>query len=444
MIELDIYSTSPEDIELAKRYWAMDEEGEFKEKVASLLPFRSITSTSQLAAFLREISQAWDMNQICPLCCGYQEIRSRSEVKKTPQEMRYPCAACERSTQEAQREAAAKAEAELQKRLASHIDRTLARTIDYHTLPSDITLILIALERAINPRLLTGTFTRADCRALVPCYITDFIAKLYKAQAILDDPRKAKRGTYYLKDNQLWCQNDQLVYFLTPDPMYGADEQAFSVLMMRSYDDHQAIRNLWLDYAVADCMCYLYDQCELHSLDVRTEDTAEICSTLRTALQTYSVAQMWSMIWMIVRDAASLSTREYYNRNKASATIPGKMIRFLERVTKGTAKLKEWNRPEHQPAGTLGQVYMELFGIDEDTPGATVMAIFADPEPAPTVDIDPPASELAEPVKQLLTSALVHDIGAEVMLYFADSIRGGLNVASAIEEIFETFPILHE
>lgn len=43
-----------------------------------------------------------------------------------------------------------------------------------------------------------------------------------------------------------------------------------------------------------------------------------------------------------------------------------------------------------------------------------------------------------------MTCALAHDMEAEVMLYFADFIRGGLNVATAIVEIFDALPVLAE
>jgi len=112
------------------------------------------------------------------------------------QKLRYPCGTCQQTTKEAQREVEARANAELQQYLAPYIERTLSRTIDYSTLSDDLVLILIALERTINPRLLTALL----CAAIAgnaPYYAGDFITKLYKAQVILDDPSKAKSGTYF-------------------------------------------------------------------------------------------------------------------------------------------------------------------------------------------------------------------------------------------------------
>ena len=65
MIELEMFSTVPGEIELARRYWAMNEEGKFVESVADLLPLGNVKNSSQLVAFVKRISTAWDQNQTC-------------------------------------------------------------------------------------------------------------------------------------------------------------------------------------------------------------------------------------------------------------------------------------------------------------------------------------------------------------------------------------------
>lgn len=186
-------------------------------------------------------------------------------------------------------------------------------------------------------------------------------------------------------------------------------------------------------------MAYLFDQCHQHGLRTTNEDDAQMHSTLRTALQTYSVSHLWSAIWKVVKDAATLSTRSYYTGDKAAATLPGKLHRFLEKVASGEATLRKWNRTEHQPAGTLGHVFNEVYGIDEDTPGTAVMSSFVDPD-----DASPrlATTELAGIVRNILKSALAQDLAAEVMLYFADTIRRGLDDAGAINELLGAFPEL--
>lgn len=442
MIELEIFSAVPDEVELAQRYWAMNEEGKFKENVADLLPFGSIRNSSQLVAFVKKISTARDQNQTCPKCGGNQEIASRSNAKKVPLVLRRPCVACQAEAEALQHQAEELAEAELQRRIAPVIERKLAFKIDYRKLPDNVALILIALERAINPRLFGGHFKDSECQAIAPSMNEGFIIKLFDAQAILDDARRAKKGTYSFQGDRLFAVPRQMVYFLAPDTTLGATKEAFEVLSSRPFDQHPAIRNLWLDYAVADCMRYWFDQSRLHGLDTDEEHVAEMESTLRTALETYGVGQIWSMLWKIVRDAVALAARTYYTRDKAAATMPGKMRRHLEKVVEPT-KVPLWNRPDHQPAGTLGQVFSEMFGIDEETPGAAVMTMFADPEPSSDHELDPSAEELFQPANDLWSRAVTHNIVAEVTLFFADAIRGGGGVLEAFEEVLGAFPVLN-
>lgn len=93
------------------------------------------------------------------------------------------------------------------------------------------------------------------------------------------------------------------------------------MLRMREHKQLSRILQLWLDYAVSDCMAYLFSECSLHGLETDAEDDIKIKSILRTALETWSIAQLWSVIWKVVRDAASLSTRVYYSKAKAAATL---------------------------------------------------------------------------------------------------------------------------
>ena len=69
-VRLEFETTDSQEIELAKRYWAMDEEGAYLERVADLLPFREITQASMVAKFVRQI------------CTAYDEINRARNVKK--------------------------------------------------------------------------------------------------------------------------------------------------------------------------------------------------------------------------------------------------------------------------------------------------------------------------------------------------------------------------
>lgn len=213
---------------------------------------------------------------------------------------------------------------------------------------------------------------------------------------------------------------------------------------MRERSDPMALRELWLDYATTECMCYLFDQSELHGLFTEAGSDDEIYSTLRTALTGYSVSQWWNVIWKITRGAATLSTREYNTKSKAAATIPGKLRRHLEKIEREGAKVSEWDRPNGQPAGTVGLLFVELYDIDENTLGSAVMRYFSDPvvKTNSTADLGPEEPDMS--VTRLMSSELGHFAAANLLLCFANAVRSGKNVCQSIDEVYETLPFLDD
>lgn len=434
-IKLQILTEDPKEIELIERYWAADESGQYLEKVSALADVIEMAPGVTLSSFIRQRCKAFDDNQVCPKCAELIEIKSRSEAKKVPQRSTRLCTLCQ-NDQDAIALAAKKTKAaELERQLAEYVRKQSTRTVDYSAVPDSQVLLLLALDRAVAPRLTNGSFRSGDCRGLAPQYVDEFMLQLRDAGLVLDDPGKARPGTYYWQGDEIWMLRDQVVYRLAPDAASRRADEVIRSLWDRGYTDADGLFNLWLDYAVADVMRYLATQCELYNHPLSEQELEEIKSTLRCALETYSVSQLWSVVWKVVRDAASLANREYYNRWKAAATIPGKIRRNLEKVQRESIELKAWSRPEQHPAGTLGMVLGEVLGIDENTSGARVSSLLA----WLTGQARSPAVEAAldEPVRELMTLALSRDIGASVMLRFAQLIRAGHDAGFAIEEIGE-------
>lgn len=432
-IKLQMLTEDPQEIELIERYWAVDELGRYFEKVSDLGGLIEMAQGVSLASFIRQRCNAFDENQVCPKCAELIEIRNRSEAKKVPPRSPKLCTLCQKDQDAVALEAEKTKAAELERQLAEYARKQSTRTVDYSEIPDNQVLLLLALDRAITPRLTNGGFTVGDCRGLVPRYVGDFVLQLREAGLVLEDPGKARPGTYYWEGDEIWMLREQVVYRLAPDAASRSADEIIRSLLDRVYTDAEGIFNLWLDYSVADVMRYLGTQCELYNHDLSEQELEEIKSTMRSALETYSVSQLWSVVWKVVRDAASLANREYYNRPKAAATIPGKIRRNLEKVQRESIELKAWSRPEQHPAGTLGMVLGEILGVDENTSGHLVSSVvtwFTGQACSPTVE-----AELHEPVRELMTIALAHDVGSTVMLRFAELIRAGHDVGFAIEEI---------
>ncbi|NLY27107.1 MAG: hypothetical protein GX049_06085 [Alcaligenaceae bacterium] len=433
MIKFEILTDDPADQELVARYWAMDEDGKFIENVSDLLPYKGISSSYHLLSHIQKVSIARDHRIVCSRCSEYFEARSRADYQTRTRFSTGVCDACREQENLKQMEEQRILSDKLSARLKEIEDRNTQRVIDYETIPDDIALILIALNSAINPRLLTGLFSRDQCQGLAPCFTSALVTKLWKAGVIADLPSKALPGAYFLRDDEVWHTNTKVSYFLLPDHELGKTEAALDSLRNRAYTQFSRIRQLWLDYAVSECMQYLYDQCSLHRLQTSDESDEQAQSVLRTSLETYSIAQLWSVIWKVVRDAASLSAREYYNKEKAASTIHGKIKRYLERAAREGLAVKSWDRPGEQPAGTLGDVFYEFFGLYEYTPGREAMEILAD-QNLDEDEVGPP-SEVVAAARIMMQRAIEQGCEATILLSFAERIRQGEDVQAALEAV---------
>lgn len=83
-IRLQLLTADLKEIELIERYWAMDDAGQFLEKVSALGECLALPQGVTLIGFILQRCRAFDENQVCPECGALIEIRNRSEAKKVP------------------------------------------------------------------------------------------------------------------------------------------------------------------------------------------------------------------------------------------------------------------------------------------------------------------------------------------------------------------------
>ncbi len=445
MIEFEIFSDDPEVVELVDKYWTTDNDGKYLHKVADLLPFRDITTVPKLIAFINDESSAWNPDNPCPICDSSATVHSRTDLAARKFSKPELCECC----QEQQTKDKVQSQANGQEKLAAAIHNASvsarSREIEYGQLPDDIALIVLALERAICPKLVEGAFEASALRFLINGSVIPLLKRLIAANVVASDPAIAQSGACWLEDGKLWYDMAKTRYFLVPDKTYGASEDALAYLDNRPWDKNDQLRTLWLDYATAECITYFSDQCERYSLNPQSEDVDNITSQIRAALDQYCIQELWCALWTVVKDAAALCNHEYYNATKATATMPGKLLRLLEAVCKKQRQpLKAWDRPHLQPAGTLGDLFYERYGLNEATPGDVAMRLFANPTP-PAYD---PFME-CEIVQKGLIDALVerihhYKLGAQSLSIFAAGIREGLSIEETIAKLIHNLPRLQE
>lgn len=445
VIQVELYSDDPELGALVRRYWAMGNDGKFLHSVASLLPYHGVSDGKSLLKLINDNSKAWNPENACSSCGGILVVTSRSAEGVRQQKRVHKCAACITSERQRLEDAAEAQRRLLREALIQAQERSNARRIDYAEMSDDIAMIVLALERAINPQLLSGRFRFGDALRLMPGAPDDVLKRLYEAGIIVDQPLNACAGTYWLQHEELWFNWGGASYSLVPDKNYGLSEEGLAYLANRAFVQHGVLRSLWLDYAVDDCMTYFSSQCSRYRLQPEAEALVDIASQVRSALAKYSIQQLWCALWAVVREAAALCNHEYYNTRKATATMPGKLQRLLEALLQGKRQpLKAWRRPEYQPAGTLGEMFFERYGINEATEGGAIEAIFATPEP------DVFDSFLASP---MVTEGLVDEVfdrihenrlGGVSFAILAQALKGGADLEDAIALLIRELPVLQE
>ncbi len=426
---LKFLTEDPDEIVLATRYWAMDDEGAYLEKVSELVPFRDITHAGLIAKFVRTLCEATDENQLCRRCDGPIRVAGRAEPKKYFQRSAGPCVQCSDELRKEELERRRLADIQLQTQLDARIDYIRTLTITYADLTDDQRFILLAIEGLIAPRLAQGTFPASSCETLAPWQGSSYLMRLFEAGVLWDSPQAAQRGTYYLLDGNLQAYPHSIQFFLPPDTVLGRGAEPLESILAREFTDTQAMTNLWLDYAVGEVIRYLMDQCRVYSHDLDDEDIDKIKATVRSALHRYSVAQLWFVMWKVVKDAASLANREFYNRYKAAATIPNKIVRQIERADKQDGIERFWDRPEHHIVGALGMAFLAVFEIDELTEGKRALAKFAQ------LGAQPSVKDAQDIASNFMQDALNNNASLRAMEQFAELIREGFDAQGALAKL---------
>tara|TARA_R110002033_G_C3853457_1_gene235827 strand:+ start:107 stop:1207 length:1101 start_codon:yes stop_codon:yes gene_type:complete len=303
-------------------------------------------------------------------------VSARVDAKKTLRRAHQICESCQKRQKKDREYLEVTERAELELYLGPHIKNIQEKAVSYREFTDDTVIILQALSALIGPRLMQGTFSLRDCEQLTPFGATNFVDRLHIREVLLDDPTEAPYGTYSVENGKLLIKKSTARYFLPPDINLGTEPGAISEIFDRKFSDADALSNLWLDFAVADVMRYMDYQCSLHNQYFDIESIQKIEDIIRNGLRTYSVAQMWFIMWKVTRDAAALASRTYYSQEKATATIPTKIRKQLEAACQGAKLRNDWSRPEFHIAGSIAMVFNSKFGIDEFTKGDEVIKMF--------------------------------------------------------------------
>lgn len=249
--------------------------------------------------------------------------------------------------------------------------------VNYQRAPTDLLLILEALNDWSSRQLAEGGEIRLTTFCTDPACATyaernELISRMYKHQGIL----YPVSGFNLSAENHLRFNFEEATFRMMPNTG-GSRMDGIGIAESSHVRDAEAAFKLWAFCATEDCIAYLINQAEEHNL-APAPDTLDDCrQIISSALMThFSLGQVWNAIWRSVRNAATLSTRTYYNIPKASKTIPKKIDKILTKYSGSLTEIEPYERIPAQPLGAVLSLLLRRFGIADDTPGPTVRTIF--------------------------------------------------------------------
>lgn len=352
MIELTFETTDPDDIERCRRYWELGNDGTFKECITAVCEPGSGSGKHDRGFF--GYVTARDTRRRCPTC-GTPKIVANRESYLAPLQPPSPCYYC------------------------LHLKKHLVRSMRTHTIeksgnwhwggsfsfPVAALALLHALGRTVQRRELQGGFSIFDCEGFAPAHLHRFLSRLCAARVI-------EKSESCIKDPS---SPATAKYRVIGDPTLKQDLARYERLLDEGTSfDHYGLMDLWLDYAVAECIAYMCAQSALFSLPIDPEDE-NLCSALRHALNTYSIGEVWSVSRDVMQLASSVIEHGATAKDTAAAVHAG-IAQCCPPSSERSAVSEPILRSFRDPRTALGDWFDDWYGICEYTQGAAIAPLF--------------------------------------------------------------------
>lgn len=352
MIELTFETTDPDEIERCRRYWELEDDGTFKESITAVREPGSGSGKHDRGFF--ESVTARDTRRRCPTC-GTPRIVANRDSYLAPLQPPSPCYLC------------------------LHAKKHLIRSMRTHSteqssvwhwdgsfsFPLAALALLHSLGRTIHRRELRCGFSISDCAGFAPAHLHRFLSRLYAAHMI-------EKSTPGIEEQNVRAETK---YRVISDPILEQDLARYERLLAEGASfNHHGLQDLWLDYAVAECVAYICGQSALFGLPINPEDE-KLCSALRLAVRIYSIGEVWAVSLRCIEVAASLIERGF-TAEDAAANVPAGIAQHCLPPPGKLTIPEPILRSIRDPRTSLRDWFDDWYGICEYTRGKTVADLF--------------------------------------------------------------------
>ncbi|MGW4851241.1 hypothetical protein ACWEPZ_08370 [Streptomyces sp. NPDC004288] len=369
-IDLELFTNDPTEQAALYAYWLLADDGESWEQTVAVIRDQLGLTQQQMTRVVREGAEAHLPEIACPTCGETAVATSRSNFAELRRMGNVVCASCEAIAQ------AAKAAQEAARTAARY--RALADTFPIHhvntpdpqhmSLFTAIALHALLSDPAVEDEgLTTPTKIWPKERPWAPARVrVGFERRLlhadpgvmrahpdsHHAAFVWEDD--APTGSFYLGD---------VSYYLLGTP---SDLSARSVPVLRELNRifregpwpaswHNQWRDLWDELALAHASAYLDMKLGEHHLEMKQGEGT--LTALADALATFSLGQVFNLIYRATKDSAAYYQRGGVNKRQAANSTVGRISAAADRARANDWTIKSFGRPWNLPQTAMDEIF---------------------------------------------------------------------------------------
>ncbi|MBB5205831.1 hypothetical protein HNQ51_003158 [Inhella inkyongensis] len=377
-MKIEIFATTPKDIELCKAYWDRGTDAKFTFTVAQLSKLFS-RRAPDISKIVSQGSRALSKTLSCVNCACPFEFKNRTEFNCGEPNPPWTCGGCVQAAIDEDRIA-------IRERLAVYAEAALGNPVSPLDLSARQIVCLAALIRLGAREDLSAIAPYKSLKTVLYSPEDDFglqiLRELYAARLVIVSPNSdiSKMSKTEAGDFQFYIDEVELL-LPDPDPLEFIDSVEELIASPEfAKRHHHELEGLAKELALQECIAFLNLSLAEHQLNYSIGE--KTIMVLRKGLDNFSAAQMWNFIWRAAKDAAAFFVRERVSRDHAAKTVVGSIERQIDRAIANAWSVKPFNRNFSLPQSALSMVlFNSVLKTDDGGVKAVVSNLFRKSEP---------------------------------------------------------------
>ncbi len=361
--DLDIFNTEHE--KMCELYWEVDSEGNFTSKISEIAKKLSVKK-SDVTKIVKASCVAYSPNIQCTVCKSPKEFSSRSEYQTFTATTNWECNYCIEERQLAIDE-------KKRKLLEESLSSARSTPLNTETIGFKNAAFLLALVRYSANEDLTQiqALSTNQTDLLSPEFDFDFkiVKDLYHSGIIAVSPLSPLEAIELNEENGFSFYLNKVIWEVPlekTDSLPSVINRIKKKFESMEYIDaeHESIKEVGKELCLVECLAYLTHVVEEHQLSFRVGEKTKL--VLNSALENFSVAQVYNFIWRAGKDAAAFYLRSGVPRAHAANTIVRNIQKQYERALANNWEIKAFSRNYNMPQSIISQVIFNLLLKTDD------------------------------------------------------------------------------